>query len=89
MQSVIPLDSLRIGITLSLENAERLLKDARILFKNKRYASATCLVTLSLEEVGKAVLLVRDFLLGPVYLVDDASVIGVCVSSRGANWQIN
>ena len=39
-----------------LLNATRLLDDARVLRKQRRYASATALAVLSIEEVGKFVM---------------------------------
>jgi AbiV family abortive infection protein len=41
------------GINLAIMNATRLLSDAELLFQNKRYASATSLAILSIEESGK------------------------------------
>jgi AbiV family abortive infection protein len=38
-------------------NASRLLVDARLLYQNERYESATALCVLSLEEAGKACLI--------------------------------
>ena len=38
---------------LIVDNAERLLEDALILFDKKRYASASALAVLSIEEFGK------------------------------------
>jgi AbiV family abortive infection protein len=38
-----------------LENARRLLNDARLLFNNGRYPTATSLAVLSIEEFGKAI----------------------------------
>jgi AbiV family abortive infection protein len=45
-----------------LKNAARLLEDARILRKSRRYPSATALAILSLEEVGKFRTLDEDFI---------------------------
>ncbi|WBL77372.1 AbiV family abortive infection protein [Bradyrhizobium xenonodulans] len=45
-----------------LRNAVRLLEDARILRKARRYPSATALAVLSLEEVGKFRTLDEDLL---------------------------
>ena len=39
-----------------LANAQRLLKDADLLYQNHRYASATALTIIALEEVGKYLL---------------------------------
>jgi AbiV family abortive infection protein len=44
-----------------LKNAVRLLEDARLLRKSRRYPSATALAILSLEEVGKFRSLDNDF----------------------------
>jgi AbiV len=38
------------------ENAKRLLRDAKLLSDNERYASAFALAVLGLEEIGKALL---------------------------------
>src|SRR5882757_6399413 len=45
-----------------LSNAVRLLEDARILRKSRRYPSATALAILSLEEIGKFRTLNEDFI---------------------------
>jgi len=37
-------------------NAKRLLRDAKLLSDNKRYASAFALAVLGLEEIGKVIL---------------------------------
>ena len=37
-------------------NAKRLLRDAKLLSDNKRYASAFALAVLGLEEIGKSIL---------------------------------
>jgi AbiV family abortive infection protein len=41
------------GMNAATHNAERLVKDARLLFENDRYASALSLAILSIEESGK------------------------------------
>lgn len=41
------------GINLARQNAIRLLEDAQILYKEKRYPSAAALAILSIEESGK------------------------------------
>ncbi|MCH8261430.1 MAG: AbiV family abortive infection protein [Proteobacteria bacterium] len=41
------------GINAAIQNAVRLLEDAQILLKNKRFPSAASLATLSIEESGK------------------------------------
>jgi len=50
-----PLTSSEIaaGMNAATQNAERLAKDARLLFENDRYASALSLAILSIEESGK------------------------------------
>ena len=45
------------GQYVILANAERLLYDAELLFKNERYASASSLAILALEEIGKIYLI--------------------------------
>lgn len=50
----IPHRELEKGIKLSIENAERLIKDAEILYDNNRYPSASYLSIVALEEEGKA-----------------------------------
>lgn len=45
------------GVKWCLENAERLLGDAQILNRNKRYSSAIVLSVFSWEEIGKATIL--------------------------------
>ena len=57
---MIPLESVQIGIERSLENTQRLLDDAKLLFENKRYASSLSLGALSLEELGKTILLLNE-----------------------------
>jgi AbiV family abortive infection protein len=42
--------------TLIIANAARLLKDAKLLADNDRYASAFALALLGLEEIGKVIL---------------------------------
>lgn len=41
------------GMNAARENASRLLNDAKLLAQSERYASATALAILSVEEVGK------------------------------------
>jgi AbiV family abortive infection protein len=45
------------GMNLALKNARSLLKEARLLTKNRAYSRAFALCVLSLEEAGKVVLL--------------------------------
>jgi AbiV family abortive infection protein len=42
------------GISLSIANAERLLSDVKLLFENRKYASARVFAMLSWEETAKA-----------------------------------
>jgi AbiV family abortive infection protein len=42
--------------TLIIENAARLLRDAKLLVDHERFASAFALAVLGVEEIGKAVL---------------------------------
>jgi AbiV family abortive infection protein len=46
----------KINSNPTLENAFRLMRDADLLFKNKRHASVVALAVLSLEEIGKYLL---------------------------------
>lgn len=48
------------GITLCLENASNLIEEAGILFNKKKYARTLSLAILSLEELGKIVLLTES-----------------------------
>jgi AbiV family abortive infection protein len=50
-----PLNSAEIaaGMNAARQNAERLAKDARLLFENERYTSSLSLAILSIEESGK------------------------------------
>ncbi|MGO9443345.1 MAG: AbiV family abortive infection protein [Thiobacillaceae bacterium] len=45
------------GMNVARQNAVRLAKDARLLFENKRCASALALAILSIEEAGKEAVL--------------------------------
>jgi AbiV family abortive infection protein len=58
----IPHTELEEGINLSIENAERLIKDAEILYENNRYSSASYLSIVALEEEGKASILLSKLL---------------------------
>ncbi len=49
----------REGAQLCLENTNRLLDDACILFHNKRYITASILAIYSLEEIGKSIELLK------------------------------
>jgi len=54
-KDVIPLSELKQGAKACLQNAERLLNDAKILFKMKgSYPSCFALIMLSMEEMAKA-----------------------------------
>ena len=57
----IPHDDIPKGIDLALKNSDRLRTDAEILAKEKRYNSAIPLITLAVEEFGKALLLSEYF----------------------------
>jgi hypothetical protein len=46
----------RRPMSQSLSNAKRLLRDAKLLSDNKRYASAFALAVLGLEQIGKSIL---------------------------------
>jgi len=50
---MIPSQNCREGAELCLENANRLLQDAFILFEDKRYITTSCLAIYSFEEIGK------------------------------------
>lgn len=58
----IPNSELKEGIRLSIENAERLVKDAEILYDNNRHMSASYLSITALEEEGKAIILLSRLL---------------------------
>jgi len=51
----------REGADLCLENANRFLQDAFILFENERYVTASCLAIYAIEEVGKGMELLELF----------------------------
>lgn len=55
----IPHTELKEGIKLSIENAERLINDAEILYNNGGHNSASYLCIAALEEEGKASILLR------------------------------
>ena len=57
MNENIKISEIKKGIELSIENSFELLRDAEILFENKRYARAYSLSQLALEEIGKSVIL--------------------------------
>jgi len=59
--SSIPWEKLGDGMKLSLENATRLMNDAELLLTNKRSASALPLLVMAWEEIGKAVLLLKNY----------------------------
>lgn len=60
----IPNSELKEGIRLSIENAERLVEDAEILYDNNRHMSASYLSITALEEEGKANILLKRLLDG-------------------------
>lgn len=45
------------GISAAASNSKRLLHDAKLLFRSERFASATALAILSIEESGKIAIL--------------------------------
>ncbi|UCB44126.1 MAG: AbiV family abortive infection protein [Dehalococcoidales bacterium] len=53
------------GMNLARKNAIRLLEDAKILYENNRYPSATALAILSIEESGKTSILRQLSLVKP------------------------
>ncbi len=57
----IPYDEIPKGIELALKNSDRLRIDAEMLSKKGRYNSAIPLVTLAIEELGKAIWLSEYF----------------------------
>jgi len=57
----IPYDDIPKGIELALKNSDRLRADAEILAKEGRYNSAIPLITLAVEELGKALWLSEHF----------------------------
>ena len=60
MTAHLPLRDYEKGMTLSEENAKRLIDDAKILFREKRYPSALYLAVQGIEEIGKALLFLRS-----------------------------
>lgn len=50
------------GINLAIENSQRLLKDAEILFEQESYSSSVALAILSIEESGKVPIIRRVLL---------------------------
>ena len=57
----IPYDDIPRGIDLALKNSDRHRTDAEILAEEKRYNSAVPIITLAVEEFGKALLLSEYF----------------------------
>ena len=47
------------GITFSIENARRIINDAKMLFEANRYSSALYLAIQGIEEIGKALLFLK------------------------------
>jgi len=58
----IPNSELKEGIRLSIKNAERLIRDAEVLYNNNRHMSASYLSITALEEEGKAIILLNRLL---------------------------
>jgi AbiV family abortive infection protein len=48
------------GVQLSIRNAERLVKDAEILYDNGCYSSASFLAIVALKEEGRASMLLKE-----------------------------
>jgi len=59
MRKYFPIFDYDRGLTLSEENAKRLIDDAKILFEEKRYLSAVYLAVQGIEEIGKALLFLK------------------------------
>lgn len=59
MSAYFPISDYDKGVTLSKENAERLIEDAKMLFEAKKYSSAFYLAVQGIEEIGKALLFLR------------------------------
>ena len=57
----IPYSDIPKGIDLALKNSDRLRTDAKILADNQRYDSAIPIITLAIEEFGKALWLSEYF----------------------------
>ncbi len=53
------------GILLAYLNARRLYLDSELLFLNNKFESACFLVSISLEELGKIIILIKSFNNGP------------------------
>mgnify|MGYP001037012731 CR=1 FL=1 len=51
------IEDLNKGIELCIQNAKRLLEDARVLFNNKRYEGSAFLGLTSMEEASKGLML--------------------------------
>jgi AbiV family abortive infection protein len=49
------------GADVCLENANRLLQDACLLFEKERYIASSCLAILTIEEIGKGIELLGLF----------------------------
>ncbi len=57
MNESIEISEIKNGIELSIQNSFELIEEAQILFKNERYSRAYTLTQLSLEEIGKSIML--------------------------------
>ncbi|HEY9169002.1 MAG TPA: AbiV family abortive infection protein [Lutibacter sp.] len=57
MDENIKISEIKKGIELSIENSFELIGDANILFDNGKYARCYSLTQLSLEELGKSIML--------------------------------
>jgi len=57
MSPSIKFNEVKKGIYCCFDNSSELISDAELLFLHKRYPRAYCLAQLSLEEIGKAMML--------------------------------
>lgn len=57
MNTSIDISEIKTGIKSCLENASELIKDAELLFENKRFARTHALTQLAIEEIGKSLML--------------------------------
>ena len=60
-RQLIPKSEIPEGVDICLENSKRFFEDANTLAKQQKYQSALLLITLSMEELGKANLLLQHF----------------------------
>jgi AbiV family abortive infection protein len=56
-----PWEGCKEGADVCLENANRLLQDACLLFEKERYITSSCLAILTIEEIGKGIELLELF----------------------------